>query len=600
MSDQTAYQLRLALVNAQIALQQNNKMEARHWAAEALKIAPESEEAWLILSAISSPSASVAYLQKVLQINPKNERASKGLKWAQSRMTEARANGQSVQFVTVTPKTVEEKPVGQTVPEREMIAEPSVVESVSNAELAVSESESLTVPPNIESLPASESEPMEPEKVVNPQAPESQASEPQILEPQALEPDWAAIDALSSEPDWNTIEPVELKPENPVEPPPLEPDWKTLESLSTEPEWNAIEQPPTQPIAKAEEPEAMPTDWDSINRAIPQFEKAEESPFFESDWKPIEIEPSESDEVAQPPFIDESFEPIDILARIQENEPDRQQELIAGFRPEDTSGSEKSVDLESATGAKLPPPSNRKTAKKSSSFSWGLAIILFLILASSAVVVWAALPGLTALARSSAAPIPGGLLSKPSLTPTLTATPTVTLTPTPTETPTPTATFTPLPTDTPMPTETPLPTETPWPTATPKPYSAQPKAIQAYSDLSGHWIDVDLSEQRLYAYDGNTLVSSFLVSTGVAAHPTVTGTFAVYVKYLYADMKGPGYNLPDVPYTMYFYQGYGIHGTYWHHNFGTPMSHGCVNMLTSEAEWVYNFSQVGTPVVVHY
>jgi lipoprotein-anchoring transpeptidase ErfK/SrfK len=184
-------------------------------------------------------------------------------------------------------------------------------------------------------------------------------------------------------------------------------------------------------------------------------------------------------------------------------------------------------------------------------------------------------------------------LSKPSLTPTLTATPTLTLTPTPTETSTPTAT------ETPLPTETPTETATPWPTDTPRPYSAQPKPIQASADISGHWIDVDLSEQRLYAYDGKTLVSSFLVSTGVAAHPTVTGTFAVYVKYLYTDMKGPGYYLPDVPYTMYFYQGYGIHGTYWHHNFGTPMSHGCVNMLTSEAEWVYNFSQVGTPVIVH-
>ena len=111
---------------------------------------------------------------------------------------------------------------------------------------------------------------------------------------------------------------------------------------------------------------------------------------------------------------------------------------------------------------------------------------------------------------------------------------------------------------------------------------------------------MDISEQRLYAYNGDSLVASFLVSTGVAAHPTVTGSFTVYVKYTYADMSGPGYYLPDVPYTMYFYQGYGIHGTYWHNNFGTPMSHGCVNMLTSEAEWVFNFSKVGTPVIVHY
>jgi lipoprotein-anchoring transpeptidase ErfK/SrfK len=65
-------------------------------------------------------------------------------------------------------------------------------------------------------------------------------------------------------------------------------------------------------------------------------------------------------------------------------------------------------------------------------------------------------------------------------------------------------------------------------------------------------------------------------------------------------MVGPGFYLPDVPYTMYFYEGYGIHGTYWHNNFGHPMSHGCVNMRTSEAEWMFNWASVGTLVNVHY
>jgi lipoprotein-anchoring transpeptidase ErfK/SrfK len=65
-------------------------------------------------------------------------------------------------------------------------------------------------------------------------------------------------------------------------------------------------------------------------------------------------------------------------------------------------------------------------------------------------------------------------------------------------------------------------------------------------------------------------------------------------------MSGPGYYLPAVPYVMYFYKDYGIHGTYWHNNFGTPMSHGCVNMSIPDSEWVYNFSSVGTVVNVHY
>jgi lipoprotein-anchoring transpeptidase ErfK/SrfK len=65
-------------------------------------------------------------------------------------------------------------------------------------------------------------------------------------------------------------------------------------------------------------------------------------------------------------------------------------------------------------------------------------------------------------------------------------------------------------------------------------------------------------------------------------------------------MVGPGYDLPNVPYVMYFYQGYGLHGTYWHHNFGHPMSHGCVNFKTEDAGWLYNWASVGTLVNIHY
>ncbi len=65
-------------------------------------------------------------------------------------------------------------------------------------------------------------------------------------------------------------------------------------------------------------------------------------------------------------------------------------------------------------------------------------------------------------------------------------------------------------------------------------------------------------------------------------------------------MRGPGYDLPGVPYTMYFYKGYALHGTYWHNNFGHPMSHGCVNLRTSDAGWLFNWASVGTPVVTHW
>jgi lipoprotein-anchoring transpeptidase ErfK/SrfK len=115
-----------------------------------------------------------------------------------------------------------------------------------------------------------------------------------------------------------------------------------------------------------------------------------------------------------------------------------------------------------------------------------------------------------------------------------------------------------------------------------------------------HWIDINLSQQMLYAYEGNTLVASFIVSTGTWQHPTVTGRYYIYLKFLYTDMAGPGYYLPNVPYTMYFYKGYGIHGTYWHSNFGVPMSHGCVNMRTDDAAWLYYWAPMGTLVNSHY
>lgn len=114
------------------------------------------------------------------------------------------------------------------------------------------------------------------------------------------------------------------------------------------------------------------------------------------------------------------------------------------------------------------------------------------------------------------------------------------------------------------------------------------------------WIDVNLSEQRVYAYEGDVIVNSFLVSTGLPDTPTVTGEYQIYVKVPIQDMSGPGYYLPDVPWVMYFYDEYGFHGTYWHNNFGRPMSRGCVNMTIEEAKWLFNWASVGTKVKVHY
>lgn len=403
MSDQNPSQIKLALMNARSALQHGQKMDARRWSMLAIHLDPTVEEPWLILAAISSPQASVAYLQKALQINPHSERAAKGMQWALNRLS------------TLTTRS-------------------------------------------------------------------------------------------------------ELTEKTP--------------GLSD-----------TQPIVIAD-----------------QFPKAHAEPSIKTAEKQAERKTETIGKTGT--LVDELRSATQVTA----------------------------VQAKAAAEPKRKAVSTRKPARQS---NWAGFLLAFFFLALAIVIVWAALPQWNALARSASAPMPADVLAKPSLTPTYTATAT------PTSTPTPTATFTSTPTRTPKPTNTPVPP----PTATPYVYNppADTSApVEPAVDTSGRWIDIDLSQQMLYAYEGDTVVNSFLVSTGVAAHPTVVGQFYIYVKYLYTDMSGPGYYLPDVPYTMYFYQGYGIHGTYWHHNFGTPMSHGCINMETNDAAWMFNFASVGTLVNIHY
>ena len=122
---------------------------------------------------------------------------------------------------------------------------------------------------------------------------------------------------------------------------------------------------------------------------------------------------------------------------------------------------------------------------------------------------------------------------------------------------------------------------------------------------AGRWILVNLATQHLYAYDGTNLVNDLAVSTGTAANPTPVGSFTIQQRFLSQEMVGPGYDLPNVPYVQYFgndslswQEGYSLHGTYWHHNFGHVMSHGCVNLPTDFAAWLWNWAGVGTPVEI--
>lgn len=205
-------------------------------------------------------------------------------------------------------------------------------------------------------------------------------------------------------------------------------------------------------------------------------------------------------------------------------------------------------------------------------------------------------------AEASEGLVPSPTATSPEPTPTAIAPTTIVQTATtPGATPDPTATPvepTPVP---PMP--TPALTETPTPvsaqagTSTPTAEVLLP--TQPIIDDTARWIDVDLSEQRLTAYAGKTPVKSYLVSTGLPQTPTPVGQYAIWIKLRCDDMVGADYYIKDVPYVMYFHEGYGLHGVTWHANFGHRMSHGCVNQPNDMAEWLFSFADVGTMVNIH-
>jgi lipoprotein-anchoring transpeptidase ErfK/SrfK len=126
----------------------------------------------------------------------------------------------------------------------------------------------------------------------------------------------------------------------------------------------------------------------------------------------------------------------------------------------------------------------------------------------------------------------------------------------------------------------------------------RPPAAEAWEVDEARWIGVDLSEQTVTAYEHGAAVRTTLVSTGLPQTPTPTGRFRIWIKLRHDDMAGADYYIEDVPYVMYFHAGYGLHGVTWHGNFGHPMSHGCVNLPTHEAEWLFNWADVGTLVII--
>lgn len=226
------------------------------------------------------------------------------------------------------------------------------------------------------------------------------------------------------------------------------------------------------------------------------------------------------------------------------------------------------------------------TGESSGFSSWAGIFILF-------VLFFAGLGGGSILARGREAPLLSAFFP-PTVTPTVTetATPTQTGTATPTPTQTATATDTHTPTHTPTFTQTSTPTHTATPTHTPTSTSTP---TNTPTPTPEKWIDINLTTQTLVAYEGTKPVLTTKISSGSSKYPTIKGTFRIYLKLDKQTMSGPDYTTPDVPWVMYFYGNYSLHGAYWHNDFGRPRSHGCINVPVEEAKWLWYWSDPQVP-----
>lgn len=122
------------------------------------------------------------------------------------------------------------------------------------------------------------------------------------------------------------------------------------------------------------------------------------------------------------------------------------------------------------------------------------------------------------------------------------------------------------------------------------------------------WVEVDLFEQTIAAYEGTRMVYATLISSGRQGTATPPGLYRLWSKVREGKMSSPDvedgsplyYYIEDVPWTMYFHDGYSIHAAFWHDAFGFQRSHGCVNLPPRDAEWFFNWADPSIPEDVKF
>lgn len=137
-----------------------------------------------------------------------------------------------------------------------------------------------------------------------------------------------------------------------------------------------------------------------------------------------------------------------------------------------------------------------------------------------------------------------------------------------------------------------------------------PRDPSGFATAGKKWIDISIKQQMLVAYEGRRPVFVTLVSTGIGGmgdpattRATVRGIFMIRAKHVSATMDGDeatdSYDLRDVPYIQYFFEGYALHGAFWHDDFGKPRSHGCVNLAPADAAWLFEWTDPVVPPEWH-
>lgn len=132
------------------------------------------------------------------------------------------------------------------------------------------------------------------------------------------------------------------------------------------------------------------------------------------------------------------------------------------------------------------------------------------------------------------------------------------------------------------------------------------KTFPSWATPGRKWISVSITRQALVAFEGTRPVFATLVSTGAdglgdpkETFSTIQGAFVIHTKHvtktMSSDEEGDVYDLQDVPYVQYFHEGYALHASYWHDGFGTPRSHGCINLAPYDAAWLFAWTEPRVP-----